>query len=132
MSILTTGAFLREQDAMSSGANMFIKIYPTTKSTPHASAANRTVRIQLENQTGQVHEWYNGPLTLAVTKSSSLGTVSLPGGTTQSMVNGVLDVVIAEGGTWAAADNNTLTVTYPTIMGAAVTGSNTTSVETMS
>ena len=129
MAIIDTGAVMRAFEAMSASSNMSLKIYPTTKSTAHASAASRNVRIQLENGSGQVHEWYNGPLTVAISKSSAGGTATIAA-TSVTMVNGAIDILITEGGTWLAADTNTLTVTLPTIMGAAVTG-NTTSVETM-
>ncbi|MDR3564797.1 MAG: hypothetical protein P4N59_25660 [Negativicutes bacterium] len=127
MANLSLTALLRLQEA--SSGDMAFAISPPTKSTVHGSAGNRTVRIQLTNAAGQVHEWFTGQITLAVAKSSSAGTVALPGGTTPTMTGGTYDCVITEGGTWAAADTNTLTLSALTIMGKSVTGG--TSVETM-
>lgn len=127
MAQLSLTALLRLQEACS--GDMVFAISPLTKSTAHALAANRTVRIQLTNAAGLVHEWFNGQITVAATKTSTAGTVALPGGTTPTMMNGTIDIPITEGGTWAAADNNTLTLSNLTVMGKTVTGG--TSVETM-
>jgi hypothetical protein len=128
MANLSNNALLRLQEACS--GDMVFAVSPPAKSTVHASAAtSRTVRITLQNAAGLVHEWFTGAITVAVAKVSTAGTVVLPGGTAPTMTNGVYDCVITEGGTWAAADTNTLTLSALTIMGKSVTGA--TSVETM-
>ena len=66
--------------------------------------------------------------TVAVAKSSEAGTVSIPS-TTLTFVAGVASVEITEGGAWAEADTNTLTVAAATILGYTVAQK--TSVETM-
>lgn len=108
--------------------DMLFSITPATKSTAAASAADRTVTIKLVNAEGDTHAWYNGTLAIAVTKSSSAGTVTA-NDTTPTMVNGECTVTLDIGGTWAENDTNTLTLSNKTIFGQTVTGG--TSVETI-
>jgi hypothetical protein len=128
MANLSLTALLRLQEACS--GDMVFAIAPPTKATVHPiSATARTVRISLTNAAGLVHEWFNGPITVAIAKVSPAGVAALPGGTTPTMTNGVIDIPINLTGTWAAADTDTLTLSSLTIMGKSVTGG--TSVETM-
>lgn len=112
-------------------ANMVFVVSPATLSTAHGSAANRIVTITLQNSAGETHTWYNRAVAtgVSVAKSSSAGTVTIPS-TTLTFVNGVATVTITEGGTWAGADTDTLTIAAETIFGFSVASQ--TSVETMS
>lgn len=112
-----------------SGDLVFV-VTPATKSTAHGSAANRTVAIALKTAAGEIHTWFNAALVagVAVAKSSETGTVSIPS-TTLTFVAGLASVEITEGGAWAEADTNTLTIAAATILGYAVAQK--TSVETM-
>jgi hypothetical protein len=112
-----------------SGDLVFV-VTPATLNTAHGDAANRTVAIALKTAAGEVHTWFNAALTtgVAVAKSSENGTVTITS-TTLTFVAGVASVVITEGGTWAAADTNTLTIAAATIIGYTVAQK--TSVETM-
>ena len=98
--------------------DMLFSISPATKSTPHASAASRTVTISLVDTAGDVHTWFNKAITAGVSigHSSSAGTATI-GSTILTFVNGVATVVITIGGTWAGADTNTLTIAAAVIMG---------------
>ena len=112
-----------------SGDLVFV-VTPAALNTAHGSAANRTVAIALKTAAGEVHIWFNAALAtgVAVAKSSQAGTVTIPS-TTLTFVAGVASVVITEGGTWAGADTDTLTIAAATILGYAVAQK--TSVETM-
>jgi hypothetical protein len=112
-----------------SGDLVFV-VTPATKSTVHGSAASRTVAIALKTAAGDVHTWFNAALAagVAVAKSSENGTVTIPS-TTLTFAAGVASVEITEGGAWAAADTNTLTIAAATVLGYTVASK--TSVETM-
>lgn len=116
--------------AKAMSGDLVIAISPATKSTAHASAASRTVTITLKDAAGDVHTWFNAAIAtgVSIAKTSSAGTATIPS-TTLTFVNGVATVVITEGGTWAGADHNDLTIAAATILGYTVAGG--TSVETM-
>ena len=116
-------------EAMS--GDLLFSISPATKSTPHASAASRTVTITLVDAAGDVCTWFNKAITagVAIGHSSSAGTATIAS-TVLTFVNGVATVVITLGGTWAGADSDTLTIAAAVIMGYTVP--QVTSVETFS
>ncbi len=109
--------------------DMLFSVSPATKSTPHASAASRTVVISLVDAAGDVHTWFNKAITAGVSigHNGGSGTATIAS-TVLTFVNGVATVVITIGGTWAGADTDTLTIAAATIMGYTVAG--VTSVET--
>jgi len=106
-------------------------VSPATLTTAHGSAATRTIYVTLTNTDGLVHTWCNKAISTIVTaaKSSTSGTVSVSTSTI-TFVNGVATITATLGGTYAAADTDTITVASMTILGNTVTGG--TSVETMS
>lgn len=106
-------------------------ISPSTKTTAHASAVNRTVTVQLQDSNGLVHSWCNKAISTIVTasKSSASGTATVASSTI-TFVNGVATIPVTIGGTWAAADTDTVTIATMTVNGVSVAGG--TSVETMS
>lgn len=90
----------------------------------------RTVEVTLKDSAGNLHEWFNGSFSVAVTKSSTSGLAALDEGvSTVKLVNGVGKVNINYTGTWAAEDTCTLTVTGKTFGGVAT--NNQTSVDTL-
>ena len=108
---------LNHAPAAMSGDLLF-SISPATKSTPHASAATRTVTITLVDAAGDVCTWFNKAITAGVSigKSSVGGTATIVS-TVLTFVNGVATVVITIGGAWLAADSDTLTIAAAVIMG---------------
>lgn len=106
-------------------------VTPATKSTAHADAANRTVYVELQDSNGLRHSWCNKSISTIVTaaKSSSAGTATVASATI-TFVNGVAEIPVTIGGTWLAADTNTITIAQMTILGVTVAAK--TSVETMS
>ena len=104
--------------AAAMSGDMLFSISPATKSTPHASAATRTVTITLVDAAGDVCTWFNKAITagVAIGHSGASGTATIAS-TVLTFVNGVATVVITIGGTWAGADSDTLTIAAATIMG---------------
>jgi len=105
-------------------------VSPGELTTAHGSAANRTVTVTLQDAAGETHTWFNDVVAsgVSIAKSSSAGTATIAS-TTLTFVAGVATVAITEGGTWAAADTDTLTVAPETLFGGTVYGP--TSTETM-
>ena len=90
----------------------------------------RQVSVKLTTANGELHNWFNGTFAIAVTKSSTAGTVTIAGGLANvTLVNGVGVVTLNYAGTWIAADTTTLTVTGGTKVGYTV--ANKTSVDTL-
>ncbi|GEM_PF-1013578 len=113
--------------------DMIFVVTPATLTTPHASEANRTVTITLQSASGEIHTWFNEAITsgVSIAHANNSGTVTatIPS-TTLTFVNGVASVTITLGGSPAATDTDTLTVTAATILGFSVATH--TSVETFS
>lgn len=105
-------------------------ISPATLSTAHGIAASRTITVTLVDTDGNIHTWCDPTIATIVTaaKSSSSGTATVA---TANIVfdNGVATIPVTIGGTWLAADTNTVTIANITILGKTVTGG--TSVQTM-
>ena len=106
-----------EVAAAMSGDMQFV-VSPVTLNTAHGSAATRTVTITLKDAAGDVHTWFNKAITAGVSigHNGASGTATIAS-TVLTFVNGVATVVITIGGTWAAVDNDTLTIAAATIMG---------------
>lgn len=96
-----------------------------------ASKFTRTVTLYLKDAAGNLHDWFDGALGIAVTEVTAGNGVSAikDGASTVTFSKGVASVVIEYTGTWAAADTQTLTVTGSTRFGFAIT--NKTSVDTL-
>lgn len=78
-------------------------------------ATTQTFEISLVDSSGNVYEFYNGPIKLAIASSTAGdGTAAIdPVSTTPSMTNGVYSVSITFTGTWADDDTATLTISDP-------------------
>lgn len=120
-----------EAMASAMAGDIIAVVFPATKSTAHASAASRTVYVELQDSKGLRHSWCNKTIDTIVTaaKSSSGGTVTVADDAI-TFENGVATIPVTIGGTWVAADTNTITIAQMTILGATVAAK--TSVETMS
>lgn len=99
---------------------------PSTETVSHSAPGFPLAAIvSLQTVEGTTHQWYNGPVDLAITQSSSAGTASIvPTAGSNMMVDGQLSVAISGSGTWA---NGTKQVTTATAAGT-VTGSGNASV----
>ncbi len=81
---------------------------------PTDGVTTQTFEISLVDKDGNVYEFYNGPIKLAIAKSSTGGTIAIdPASTTPNMKNGRYTVSIIFGGTWATGDTATLTISDP-------------------
>lgn len=92
----------------------------TVKATSSGWEVDATV--QLVTAQGEVHKWYQGPITLAIADTSAAGTASIVPVGANNMVDGVLSVKITGNvAAWLAGETATLTVSQATILGYAVT-----------
>lgn len=90
----------------------------------------RNIVLNLKSVDGKLHDWYQGKMNIAATKSSTSGVVAIAGSLSQAtFVNGVATITLEYTGTWATADTCTLTVTGGNLLGYAIT--NKTSVDTL-
>jgi hypothetical protein len=98
--------------------DMVFACTPSTKTVAHGSMNTTTVScvVYLRDAAGNNHQWYNGPVTLAIATTSVGGTPAIsPIAGSQNMVDGQLVVNITGTGTWLAADTITLTVSKSTV-----------------
>ena len=81
-----------------------------------AAAQVYNIGIRLENAAGELLNWYNGKVLLAITDNDSTGVASIdPEAGEISLVNGVGSVeVTLSKAAWTAAKTGTLTVSKPT------------------
>lgn len=71
----------------------------------------RTVKIRLKTASGDTHDWFDGSLTIAATKSSTSGVIAINGGVSSATFkDGCAEVTLNYTGTWASGDTSTLTV----------------------
>lgn len=91
-----------------------------------AAGASYTIGVRLEDAAGNLHEWYNGKIKLAVSDTSNVsGAVFTidPIAGEHNMTKGTLEVEVTMAKvTWVAGDTATLTVTTPTTAGAGICG----------
>lgn len=128
------------QKAVENGLSGDIMIVPVPAACGSSAAAvntvigaegkfTRTVHVKLTDTDGTVHEWFNGSLAVAASKSSTSGLVAIEDSATSMLfVNGEGDVIIEYTGAWAADDTATVTVSG-TILGYSLTQK--TSVDTL-
>ena len=81
-----------------------------------AAAQVYPIGIRLETAAGELHNWYNGKIKLAITDDDSTGTATIdPEAGEISMVGGVASVeVTMDKAAWTATKKATLTVSKPT------------------
>lgn len=100
--------------------DVVIKLSRTTAApTAAACAANAQVYpigIRLETAAGELHNWYNGKIKLAISDDDSTGEATIaPEAGEISMVGGVASVTVTMSkASWTAAKAATLTVSKPT------------------
>jgi len=82
----------------------------------------RQVLVELVDTDEQLHVWFSGtvPVTVGETTAGD-GAAEVVGGLSPEMVQGQMIVNVLLRGTWAAADENVLSVTQKTILGHTVT-----------
>jgi len=82
------------------------------------------IEIRLENAAGDLHDWYNGKVLLAIADDDSTGVAAIdPTAGERSMVNGVLNVAVTLGqATWTAGKKATLTVSDPATASTGICG----------
>ena len=102
--------------------DVVLVVSPAT-STPAATAAawSLPITVSLKTADGAVHKWYSGPVTLAVSKSSSAGTATIsPAAGAHYMTDGVLNVTLSgNAAAWLQNDTATLTATIVNAPGVA-------------
>lgn len=78
---------------------------------PTAAVWEQTMTVKLVTADGEVHSWYNGPVTLAIGDTSSAGTAAiLPAAGAHNMVAGELEVVVSgDAQAWLNSETVTLT-----------------------
>jgi len=81
-----------------------------------AAAQVYPIGIRLETAAGELHNWYNGKIKLAIADDDSTGTATIdPEAGEISMVGGVASVeVTMDKAAWTATKAATLTVSKPT------------------
>lgn len=102
----------------------------TVTSAPTAAVFTRTVDIQIQTASGELHSWLNQDYatTLSIADTSTAGTASIAS-TTLSLAGGRAQVVVSgDAAAWLDTETDTLTIADIDIMGYTVTGG--TSVET--
>jgi hypothetical protein len=90
---------------------------PTVKAT--SSGWSLPVTVQLATADGEVHKWFQGPITLAIADTSAAGTASItPAAGAHNMVDGELSVTISgDAAAWLAAETATLSISSITVIG---------------
>jgi len=125
--LLEQGMVMLQKLVDNGGSEFIFKCTPATKSTTAANITDgRKVKIQLVDSLGNVHTWFNGTITTAITKSSTGGTVTNV--TSLKLVNGEGVINVACAGTWVENDTNTVTASAQTKLGVSLSAQ--TSVET--
>lgn len=85
-------------------------VVPDTTPAPTTDAWSQTMTVRLQTADGEVHTWYNGPVTLAIADTGGGTATIVPAAGAHNMVGGELDVVVAgEANTWANGEAVTLT-----------------------
>jgi hypothetical protein len=97
-------------------------VFKVTPSTATQAAGNtgftKNFDITLESAAGEVNQWYNGSVTIAVAETSAAGSASIvPAAGTHNMVDGKLTVAFTGAAAWVAGEKATLTVDAGTILG---------------
>lgn len=94
--------------------DIVLKVTPATSTlAARTTAWSLPIVVSLETADGDVHKWYSGPVTLAVSKSSSAGTATIsPAAGAHYMTDGVLNATLSgDAAAWLENDTATLTAT---------------------
>lgn len=108
--------------------DMVFKVTPATAAPKVAdmvaAAVDIDVHISLETAAGELHDWYNGEVLLAIADDDATGAASIdPIAGEHKMVNGELDVTVTlDNSTWTAGKKATLTVSVPATAGTGILG----------
>lgn len=114
------------QKAMS--GDMVFKLSQTTAAPKVADLAAEdavyNIVIRLESAAGDLHDWYNGKVLLAISDNDSTGAATItPAAGEHNMVNGVLMVEVRmPKAVWTAGQVATLTVSDPATAGTGING----------
>lgn len=93
-------------------------VSPTSATVAHTGAGwTEDVVISLATADGEVHTWFQNPITISIADNSTEGVATILT-TTPRMVDGKCTVTITgNAAAWLAADTATLTVAAATILG---------------
>ena len=119
---------LRTMVTKALSSDMAFKCTPATAAPSAAAAALADivykVKVTLENAAGEVHDWYNGPVLLAISDDDSTGAATIsPAAGERNMTNGELEVTVTlPKASWTAGKAVTLTVSAPATAGTGICG----------
>lgn len=119
---------LRTMVTKALSGDMVFKCTPATAAPSAAAAAAGDivykVKVTLENAAGEVHDWYNGPVLLAISDDDSTGVATIsPAAGERNMTNGELEVTVTlPKAAWTASKAVTLTVADPATAGTGICG----------
>ena len=119
---------LRPMVTKALSGDMVFKCTPPT-AAPSATAAAQAaivykVKVTLESAAGEVHDWYNGPVLLAISGTDGTGTATIsPAAGERNMTNGELEVTVTlPKVAWTSGSVVTLTVSDPADAGTGICG----------
>ncbi len=119
---------LRTMVTKALSGDMVFKCTPATAAPSAAAAAQDDivykVVVTLENAAGEVHDWYNGPVLLAISDDDGTGNATIsPAAGERNMTNGELEVTVTlPKAAWTAGSAVTLTVSDPATAGTGICG----------
>lgn len=119
---------LRPMVTKALSGDMVFKCTPATAAPSAAAAAQAAivykVKVTLESAAGEVHDWYNGPVRLAIATTDSTGVPTIsPAAGERNMTNGELEVTVTlPKAAWTSGKTVTLTVSDPSDAGAGICG----------
>ena len=119
---------LRTMVTKALSGDMVFKCTPATAAPSAAAAALGDivykVKVTLENAAGEVHDWYNGPVLLAIATNDSTGVPTIsPAAGEHNMTNGELEVTVTlPKAEWTATKTVTLTVSDLEAAGTGICG----------
>lgn len=119
---------LRPMVTKALSGDMVFKCTPATAAPSAAAAALGDivykVKVTLESAAGEVHDWYNGPVLLAISDNDSTGNATIsPAAGEHNMTNGELEVTVTlPKAAWTAGKTVTLTVSDPATAGTGICG----------
>lgn len=119
---------LRPMVTKALSGDMVFKCTPETADPSAAAAAQADivykVKVTLESAAGEVHDWYNGPVRLAIADTDDTGVATIsPAAGEHNMTNGELEVTVTlPKAEWTATKTVTLTVSDPSDAGTGICG----------
>lgn len=121
-----TNQFMLIQKAMS--GDMKFKLSQVTANASAAALAAADVvyhiGVRLESDAGELHDWYNGKVLIAIADDDTTGVAAIvPAAGEVSMVNGELEVqVTLPTAVWTAGKKATLTISDPATASTGILG----------